>query len=71
MILARLWEAPGVPKINKKSKKNAYGVHLGFLIDFGSDFGAILVDLGWILDGFWKDFEKILEGFWEDFANND
>ena len=40
---------------------------MGPLIDFGSDLGAISVDFGWILDGFWKDFWKIfrslLEGF--------
>ena len=58
---------PGGSKNQQKIKKNAFGRCLGPLIDFGSDLGAILVDFGWILDGFWKDFWKIfrslLEGF--------
>ena len=39
---------------------------MGFLIDFGSDLGAIFGDFEWILDGFWKDFGKIFEAFWKD-----
>ena len=44
-------------------------VRLKFMIVFGSDFGAILDDFGWILGGFWEDFGRILEGFWG--INND
>ena len=46
-ILARFWEAPGLPKIRKKSKKNekiAFRAFFGFSADFGSGFGAIFGD---------------------------
>ena len=54
----------GGPRGLQKSIKNrtnrvrdGFGARVGSSIDFGSDFGAILVDFfGWILDGFWEDF---------------
>ena len=66
----------GRPKNFQKSIKNRknrvrddFVVRLKFMIVFGSDFGAILDDFGWILGGFWEDFGRILEGFWG--INND
>ena len=41
-------------------------MHLGFSIDFESDFGATLGDVGRILDGFCEDLGKIFEAFWKD-----
>ena len=61
----------GRPRRLKKSIKNrknrvqdGFGTRLGSSIDFGQDFGAILVDFGAIL----VDFGKILDGFWKDFG---
>ena len=51
---------------SKNRVRDAFGARLGFLIDSGSNFGAIFGDFGWIWDGFWKDFEKILKAFWKD-----
>ncbi len=65
VIWARFWEAPETQKINKNRKnrvQDGFGTCLGSSIDFGHDFGAILIDLGRILDGFWKDFGKIFGG---------
>ena len=45
------------------SVRDDFVVRLKFMIVFGSDFGAILDDFGWILEGFWEDFGRILEGF--------
>ena len=59
-ILARFWEAPGAPKIDKKSKKSC----LGRFWDVGAIWGAILDRLLQILDGFWQDFER----FWRLFG---
>ena len=63
---SRFWFDFGRPRRFKKSIKNrknrvqdGFGTRLGSSIDFGHDFGAILVDFGRILDGFWKDFGKI------------
>ena len=63
---SRFWLDFGRPRRLKKSIKNrknrvqdGFGTRLGSSIDFGHDFGAILVDFGWILDGFWEDFGKI------------
>ena len=63
---SRFWLDFGRPRGLKKSMKNrknrvqdGFGTRLGSSIDFGHDFGAILVDFGRILDGFWKDFGKI------------
>ena len=73
---SRFWLDFGRPRGLKKSIKNrknrvrnGFGTCLGSSIDFGHDFGAILVDFGWVLDGFWKDFGRFLEGF--DLTNND
>ena len=55
-----------VPKLAKNRKnrvRDALGTRLGFLINFTSDFGAISVDLGWILNGFWIYFGRILGRF--------
>ena len=60
VILARFWEAPGAPKIDKKSKKSC----LGRFWDVGAIWGAILDRLLQILDGFWQDFER----FWRLFG---
>ena len=52
MILARFSEAPGPRKIvknRKNSVRDAFGTHLGFDTEFGSDFKAIFRDFGWIL----------------------
>ena len=72
---SRFWLDFGRPRGVKKSIKNqknrvrdGFGAHLGSSIDFGHDFGAILMDFGRILEGFWKDFGRILGGFWEDFG---
>ena len=61
----------GRPRRLKKSIKNrknrvqhGFGTRLGSSIDFGHDFGAILVDFGAIL----VDFGRILDGFWKDFG---
>ena len=60
----------GRPRAVKKLTKNrknrvrdALGTRLGFLIDFGSDFGPIFGDFGWIFDGFWMDFGRIFGRF--------
>ena len=77
---SRFWLDFGRPRRLKKSIKNrknrvrdGFGTRLGSSIDFGHDFGPILVDFERILDGFWKDFGRIsgrfLEGF--DLTNND
>ena len=65
-VFLRFWLDFGRPRRLKKSIKNrknrvqdGFGTRLGSSIDFGHDFGAILVDFGRILDGFWKDFGKI------------
>ena len=62
-ILARFWEAPGAPKINKKLKKscsgrfwNAFGIFDRFWKRFWSDFGRFWMDFGWILGGFLEIF---------------
>ena len=47
--------------------RDGFGTRLGSSIDFGHDFGAILVDFGRILNGFWKDFGRILGRFLERF----
>ena len=66
VILARFWEAPGVPKINKKLKKS----RSGRFRDFKSILGAILkrfwIDFGWISEGFGKNLGKMLGAFWKD-----
>ena len=48
VILARFWEAPGAPKINKKSKKsrpgrfwNAFGIQSRFWKRFWTDFDGL------------------------------
>ena len=66
VILARFWEAQGIPKINKKIEKIVFGTLAGFQSDLGSDFEAIFKDFGAILDRFWKDFRGIWEEFGED-----
>ena len=59
---SRFWLDFGRPRRLKKSIKNrknrvqdGFGTRLGSSIDFGHDFGPILVDFKRILDGFWKD----------------
>ena len=54
-----IWGGPGPSKNLQKlttSRKNrvwdALGTRLGFLIDFGSDLGAIWKDFEWILNDF-------------------
>ena len=63
----RFWPDFGRPRRLKKTIKNrknrvgdGFGTRLGSSIDFGHDFGAILVDFGAILIGFWDDFWKDL-----------
>ncbi len=77
---SRFWLDFGRPRGVKKSIKNrknrvrdGFGARLGSSIDFGHDFGAILMDFGRILEGFWKDFGRILGRFLEgfDLTNND
>ena len=60
MILARFWEAPGPPKI-EKNKKNRFV--LAFRFEGGFWKGS-----GRVLGGFWKRFGKVLDGFWKDFV---
>ena len=73
MILARFWEAPGGPKINKKLKKS----RSGRFRDFESILEAILkrflriwvrfwIDFEWISKGFGKNLGKMLGAFWKD-----
>ena len=71
---SRFWLDFGRPRRLKKSIKNrknrvqdGFGTRLGSSIDFGHDFGAILVDFGRILNEFWKDFGRILGRFLERF----
>ena len=43
-ILVRFWEGLGVPKIDKQNEQIVFGTvleRLGFLFDFGIDFGAL------------------------------
>ena len=68
----RFWLDFGMPRDVQKLTKNrknrvrdALGTRLGFLIDFGSDFGPIFGDFGWIFDGFWMDFGGIFGRFWK------
>ena len=77
---SRFWLDFGRPRRLKKSIKNrknrvrdGFGTRLGSSIDFGHDFGAILVNFGKILNGFWKDFGRILGRCLErfDLTNND
>ena len=70
---SRFWFDFGRPRRLKKSIKNrknrvqdGFGTRLGSSIDFGHDFGAILVDFGAIL----VDFGRILDGFWKDFGKD-
>ena len=78
-ILARFWEARGLPKIWKKTKKSkkidfwtrsvlkegSGRILGGFWERFWSDFGGILVDFGRI----WGRFLKLLGRIWV--TNND
>ena len=53
---------------NRKNRvRDDFVARLKFRIDFGGDFEAILVDFGWILEGFWKDLGRILGKFLEEF----
>ena len=63
---SRFWFDFGRLRRFKKSIKNrknrvedGFGARLGSSIDFGHDFGAILVDFGRISHGFSMDFGKI------------
>ena len=54
-ILARFWEAPGAPKIDKKSKKSCSGrfwsalqIFHRFWKRFWTAFGRFWMDFGWI-----------------------
>ena len=67
-ILEPFWEVPGPPKNHQKIEKIVFGTVLGSSIDFGHDFGAIFVDLGAILERFWKDFGKIFDQFVDGFT---
>ena len=60
MILARFWEAPGPPKI-EKNKKNRFV--LAFRFEGGFWKGS-----GRVLGGFREGFGRILEAFWEGFG---
>ena len=58
MGLSRFWEAPGPPKIKKKSKKSCLGRFGGFdrfTKRFKNNFGR-----------FWMDFDRIFEAFGKD-----
>ena len=49
---------------NRKNRvRHAFGARSRFFIDFGSDFGALLGDFGWFLDGFQKGFGRIFATF--------
>ena len=70
---SRFWLDFGRPRRLKKSIKNrknhvrdGFGTRLGSSIDFGHDFGAILVDFGRFLKGFGRILEGFWEGFWKD-----
>ena len=54
MIFTRFWEAPGPPKIEKKSEK------IDFLSRSVSKEGS-----GRVLGGFWEGFGRVLGGFWD------
>ena len=54
-ILTQFWEVRGFPQIEKNRKnrvRDPFGARYRFFMDFGSDFGTIFGDFGWILDGF-------------------
>ena len=57
MILARFWEAPGPPKIEKKIKNR-------FVLAFRFE-GGFWKRSGKVLGGFWEGFGRILGAFWE------
>ena len=70
---SRFWLDFGRPRGLQKSIKNrknrvrdAFGARSRFFIDFGSDFGPLLGDFGWILDGFREGFGRIFATFWKD-----
>ena len=67
MILARFWEAPGPPKI-EKNRKNRFFSRSVLKGGSGRVLGGFWEDLGRVWGGFWKRFGKVLDGFWKDFA---
>ena len=66
--MARFWEAPGPPKIEKNQKK--IDVFSRSVLKGGSGrvLGGFWEDLGRVLGGFWERFGKVLDGFWKDFV---
>ena len=66
--LLRFWldfgrprEVEKLQKITKKRFRGAFEVRSDLRFDFGGDFKAILMDLGRILNLFWKDSASILK----------
>ena len=68
MILARFWEAPDPPKIEKKSKQIDFFLRSVLKGGSGRVLGWFWEDLGRVLGGFWERFGKVLDGFWKDFV---
>ena len=50
--MVRFWEAPGLPKIEKKIEKIDFLTRSVLKEGSGRVLGAIFGDFGWILDGF-------------------
>ena len=48
----RPWAFQKLAKNRKNRIRDAFGMRFGFFIDFG----AVLAEFGWILNGFWADF---------------
>ena len=66
VILARFWEAPGFPKIEKNKKNRfvlAFRFEGGFWKGSGRVLGGFREGFGRILGAFWEGFGWILERF--------
>ena len=66
--MARFWEALGLPKIQKKTKKIDVLSRSVWKRGVGRLLGGFWDDLGRVLGGFWEHFGKVFDGFGEDFV---
>ena len=64
----RPWALQKLAKNRKNRIRDAFGMRFGFFIDFGSDFGAVLAEFGWILNGFLGRFLKLFGRIWVTFS---
>ena len=63
----RPWALQKFAKNRKNRIRDAFGMRFGFFKDFGSDFGAVLAEFGWILNGFLGRFLKLFGRIWVTF----